>query len=310
MIFMKKYLSSFGVGFVPFILLAGASIAVLTLIVNLSNGGFGSKSKAVINWLPEKIEQSQFPGTTKIFTAKFTSQKDLENVKFWITPPLKRYTVVEPGLIEKVEKNKEYTIQIIVSLTSDISSGTYSDKNLEEDIGKEDKDLREYLNKDKDSKDYLKGFLKKKIPGLIFVTSEKSVPRFMFQKDKEQKIRTIYPEALRIVINVKKPTAEEIPIDEVSLPTAEKIYKDPETGAVYVRDEILIGFKEGTSEARIKEIIAGVNGIFLGSIIDLDAYQIRILGITDPSQLEPIIQQLEVLPEVRIATYSWIDEVR
>lgn len=283
----------------PFILLAGASIAVLTLIVNLSNGDFGSKNKAVINWLPEKIEQSQFPGTTKIFTAKFTSQKDLENVKFWITPPLKRYTVVEPKLIEKVEKNKEYTIQIIVSLTSNISSGAYSDKNLDEDLGKEDKDLREYLNRDKDSKDYLKGFLKKKIPGLIFVTSEKSVPWFKFQKDKEQKIRTIYPEALKIVVNIKKLSAELIP-EEITLPIFNRIKEDSAIGQNYIDDEIIVKFKDGTPEEIIKQIVKSIDGVFIGFSEELEIYQLQV-DVADFNELDQKISQLEQSTNVEFA---------
>lgn len=126
------------------------------------------------------------------------------------------------------------------------------------------------------------------------------------QKGKEGVSKT-FAKPLPMTLIIKEPTVEEIPVDEVSLPTIERIYEDEETGTVYVRDEIIIGFEEGTSEARIKEIVAGVNGIFLGSIPDLDAYQIQILDITDPSQLEQIIQELEAYPEVIIATYHWLD---
>jgi len=110
------------------------------------------------------------------------------------------------------------------------------------------------------------------------------------------------------MVKVKEPTAEEIPIDEVSLPTLERIYEDPETGAIYVRDEVIMGFEEGTSEARIKEIVAGVNGVFLGSDSDLGFYQV-LVPVTHPSELDSIIQQLESHPEVRIATYHWLIKI-
>ena len=113
---------------------------------------------------------------------------------------------------------------------------------------------------------------------------------------------------LRITINVKKATAQEIPIDQVSLPIPERIYEDTQTGAVFVKDEIIIGFKPGTSETRIKEIVAGINGTFLGSVPDLGMYQIQV-SIANPSQLEAIIQQLETYPEVGIATYSWVNKM-
>jgi len=244
----------------------------------------GVSNNPMVVWLPEQVAQDQFPGTVKVITAKFTSSKNLENVEFWITPKLSEYATVEPESIDEVEKDKEYTIQIIVSLPSDVKTKQRVEKNIEEMLGD---------NADKNDKDFLTQSPQNKIHGLLFVKSKK----------------TLRPKPLRIVINIKEPTAEAIPIDEVSLPILEKIYEDPETGAIYVRDEVLIGFQEGTTEARIKEIVAEINGVFLGSIIDLDAYQVQVLNITDPSQLEQIIQQLENYPEVEIATYHWIKEV-
>lgn len=278
-------------------------------LIFMAGSGLGSINHfpgPIIQWLPSKIEQTQFPGTANILIAKFTSKEDLENVKFWLTPRLSKYATIEPESIEKVEKNKEYMINIIVSLPSDIKTGKTFCERLQ-DLPKDHTDKM-----DKDDKDFLFKCPKNKISGLLFVASEKTVPWFKFwHKGKERKIRTIHPRrALKIVIEIKEPSTEEIPFDEVSLPTIERIYEDEETGAVYVEDEVIIGFKEGVSEARIKEIVAGVNGVFLGSISDLDAYQIQILNIIDPSQLEQIIQALEALPEVVIATYSWIDEIR
>lgn len=292
---MKKFLPIFTISLLGLVIFSG-----------LSFGNFWYRP--TITWSPPKIEEEQFPGTAKVLTATFTSKKDLENVKFWLTPPLSKYAVVEPESIDKVEKNQEYSVQIIVSLPSDVLSKTYKELDLDNDIKGLGKELKDYLGKHKDSKEYLKKFLKQRIPGLLFVTSEKSVPWFKFwwfrfwRKAKERKIRVVHPKALRIMVKVKEPTAEEIPIDEVSLPTLERIYEDPETGAIYVRDEVIMGFEEGTSEAKIKEIVAEVNGVFLGSDLDLGLYQV-LVPVTGPSELELIIQQLEDYPEVRIATY-------
>lgn len=105
----------------------------------------------------------------------------------------------------------------------------------------------------------------------------------------------------------RKEVNDEILIDEVSLPTVEKIYKDKESGAVYVRDEVVVRFKEGVSEAKIKEIISSVGGEIVGHIADIEIYQV-LVPVTDPSELELIIQQLETYPEVIIATHHWLDE--
>lgn len=125
---------------------------------------------------------------------------------------------------------------------------------------------------------------------------------------KAKKSNRTYPQTLKIILNIRKPSAEEIPIDEVSLAIEERIYEDPETGAVYVRDEVVIGFKESVSGARIKEIVSIINGSFLGSIPELGLYQV-LVPVTEPSELEPIIQQLEDYPEIKIATYHWMDEM-
>ncbi len=300
----KKFFSIFIVPFLSLAVFSGMSATKESEDFKFEPGAV--EYKPAIVWSPERIEQDVFPGTTKIISATFTSKKDLENVKFWLTPRLNRYTTTEPESIEKVEANKEYPIYIVVSLPSDILK-SYSENHPDKEIEDLDRELKSYLNKD--FKEHLK-FFKHKIPGLLFVTSEKTFPFYSRFLRKEHKFRVIHPEPLKIMIGIKEPTAEEIPIDEVSLPTPERIYEDEETGAIYVRDEVLIGFKEDTPESVIKDIVSDIGGIFLGSILDLDAYQVQIPTIIDPDQLKTTIQQLKTQPEVKIATYSWINVAR
>lgn len=231
----------------------------------------------------------------------------MENVKFWITPPLKRYATIEPESIEKVEKNKEYTIQIIVSLQSNISVRDYSEDNLNKDLEREDEDLREHLNKDYDSKNYLKNFLKRRIPGLVFVTSEKSVSWFRFWKSKEHKIRTIHPKALKVLINIKEPSLEEIP-EGFTLVSSDLIEEDSESENEFVNNEIIIGFKSEVNQETIRNIILGINGVFLGTDKDLNWYQVRV-PILDPAELDLLIQELELFSEVKFATRHWFGEI-
>jgi hypothetical protein len=282
-----------------------ASFAVLSGLI--FGGSLFGDAKFPITWTPEKIEKNQFIGTSQVINATFKSSKDLENIKFWLTPRLNKYAKIQPETIAKAEKDKEYTISIIVSIPTDFKT-----RKREKDDFKSS--LKTFLDKDFDEKEYnkdfkfheefLKDFRPDKILGLLFVAEEKQTkwPNFIKQK---RSVKRIYPLPLKIAINVKKATAEVIPLDEVSLPIPERIYEDTQTGAVYVKDEIIIGFKEGTTEARIKEIVAGVNGTFLGSVPDLGMYQIQV-SISGPSQLEAIIQQLETYSEVGIATYSLI----
>jgi len=127
------------------------------------------------------------------------------------------------------------------------------------------------------------------------------------QKGKN-KVSKTFAKPLPISLEIKEPTAEDIPFDEVSLPTLERIYEDEETGSVYVGDEVVIRFEENVSETRIKEIISSINGSILGYISDIEIYQV-LVPVADPSELEPIIQQLEIYSEVIIATYHWMDKI-
>ncbi len=291
------------------IFLSVASLAVLSGLI-FGNGLFGG-GQFPISWIPDKIEQSQFIGTSQVVNATFKSAKELENVKFWLTPRLSKYAKIQPETIGNVEKDKEYNISIIVSISADFKIRKHEKDDFKNSIKTylgQDFDEKEYKQDFKDQEEFFKEFQPDKLRGLLFVAEEKQSfwPNFIKQK---RTVRKIYPLPLRITINVKKATAQEIPVDQVSLPIPERIYEDTQTGAVYVRDEIIIGFKPGTSEQRIKEIVAGINGIFLGSIIDFNVYQIRV-SVSTPSELAAIIQQLESLPEVKMATYHWFNKIQ
>lgn len=245
----------------------------------------------VIQWTPEKIEETQFPGTAKVFIAKFTSKQDLENVKFWLTPKLNKYATIEPANIEKVEKNKEYSLSIIVSLPSDIKTGKSFCERLE-DLPKN------HIDKiDKDDKDFLFQCLKNKISGLLFVTSgKKTVPWWCKfwrggKKCDEKEVRTIHPRALKIIVNVKEPSAEEIP-GEIALPNFNRIEEDLAIGQNYVKDEIIVKFKDGTSETIIKQIVRDIDGVFIGSLKELEIYQLQV-SVADFNELDQKINQLE-----------------
>lgn len=116
------------------------------------------------------------------------------------------------------------------------------------------------------------------------------------------------PQTLKIVLNVKEPTVDYIPFDEVSLPILGRIYKNQETGATYVKDEVVIRFKDSVSQTRIKEIVSKINGKIMGYISDIEVYQV-LVPIASPSEIELIINELENYSEVIIASYHWINQI-
>lgn len=265
--------------FVPILAIA---LLAFILFTGVSVGDLWNKYRPVIIWSPEKVEQDQFPGTVKVITAKFTSRKDLEKVEFWITPRLNKYAAVEPESIDKVEKNKEYTIQIIVSLPSDIKTKQHIERNIEELLGN---DI------DKDDKDFLAESPQNKIHGLLFVKSQKTFPWFKFKKDKVKTIKIIQPKPLRIVINIKEPIAEVIP-EKVTLPSYDRIEEDPAVGQDYIKDEIIVKFKDGTPETTIKQIVKDIDGVFIGFFEELGIYQLQ-MNVADFNELDQKIHQLE-----------------
>ena len=82
------------------------SFAILSALI--SGGNLFGGGKFPISWAPDKIEKDQFIGTSQVINATFKSAKELENVKFWFTPRLSKYSRVEPETIAKIEKDKEY----------------------------------------------------------------------------------------------------------------------------------------------------------------------------------------------------------
>lgn len=100
-----------------------------------------------------------------------------------------------------------------------------------------------------------------------------------------------YPQTLNVVLNVKEPTAEEIP-EEITLPASDRIAEDPAIGQNYIKDEIIVKFKDGTSETAIKQAVQNIGGVFIGFLKDLEIYQIQV-NVADFNELDQKITQLE-----------------
>jgi len=139
-----------------------------------------------------------------------------------------------------------------------------------------------------------------KYRAMVFVMSEYTLrPSLKFSKP--------HLRPLSITINIVAPSVEEIP-KEISLPSDDRIYEDPELGTIFVKDEIILGFTEGAIEETMKEVISGINGVFLGSDEELNLYQIQV-QTTDPSELNQLIEQLKTEENVEVVFHHWIASI-
>ena len=140
-----------------------------------------------------------------------------------------------------------------------------------------------------------------KYSAMVFVASERITPLI------NHKFSKPHLRFLRIIVNVVEPSVEEIP-ETISLPGEDRIYEDPETKAIFIKDEIVVGFKEGTSEETMKNVVSEIGGVFLGSNEELNLYQIQV-PITSLNELNPLIEQLKTEESIKVAFHHWISSI-
>ncbi|MBU1179533.1 hypothetical protein KJ885_01170 [Patescibacteria group bacterium] len=234
----------------PFIL-----VFIPFFALSLSAAGLSANIKSHnISWVPEKITQTVFTGTTKILNAQFVANEDLENVKLELVPELAKFISVQPSEISNITAGQKQLVSLLFSVPRDTELGTYE--------------------------------------GTLHLKLDK---------------KTI-PQTLKIILNIKEPTAEDIPTD-ISLPSSERIYTDPATGNEFVKDEILVAFKKEVNETIIKNIVSEIGGVFMGGNKQLNLYQIKV-SITNVDELNTLIQALEANPEVIFASHSWLEKLQ
>ncbi|MBU1179968.1 hypothetical protein KJ885_03420 [Patescibacteria group bacterium] len=122
------------------------------------------------------------------------------------------------------------------------------------------------------------------------------------------KSKRTYPQTLKVNLSVEEPTVDHIP-EKITLPTEDRIYTDAETGNEFVKDELLVGFKDGVGTEKIKEIVNSINGVLIGGYTGLNLYQIKV-SITNIEELNSLIQVLEANIEVEFASHSWLDKIQ
>ncbi|MBN2094381.1 MAG: hypothetical protein JW740_03395 [Candidatus Zambryskibacteria bacterium] len=106
-----------------------------------------------------------------------------------------------------------------------------------------------------------------------------------------------------ITLIIKHATSNKIP-ETISMPSIDRIPAgiDPDS----VIDEALIAFEEKTPDKDKKAVIQKYSGVFMGSISELNMYQVAFPVVSNVSELDQIINKLNSEPIIEMATRSWL----
>ena len=114
---------------------------------------------------------------------------------------------------------------------------------------------------------------------------------------------------LKVEIRVKELSAEVVP-EGPTAPSLDRISVDPETGASYLRDEVIVGLSDTFSEADLAQLISSFGGRFLGSIPRISVYQAVFPDVLDAAELDLIVYELANSEITRYAERSWLLETQ
>lgn len=87
------------------------------------------------------------------------------------------------------------------------------------------------------------------------------------------------------------------------------IVTDPMTGQKLYSNEIIVSFVEGTSESRVKEIVAERKAYIAGTIPSLGVIQLRILGDSTATGVYTAIKAFTAYKEVQYAEPNYVVEL-
>jgi hypothetical protein len=107
--------------------------------------------------------------------------------------------------------------------------------------------------------------------------------------------------------DIKKIYITEFPVDSYHSNTKEKTVTL--NGNKFIRDEVLVCFKSGTSSSRIREIASEINVEIVDVIFELECFQLKIPDTIDGSGVYSTIKQLIKYKEVESAEPNYITDI-
>jgi hypothetical protein len=87
------------------------------------------------------------------------------------------------------------------------------------------------------------------------------------------------------------------------------LVEDQKTGQRFYSNEVLLSFIEGTTNARIREIVNSINATIVGTIPSLGVFELRIEGDGSVKGVYDVIKFLETYKEVLYAEPNYVTDI-
>lgn len=101
-----------------------AFISLIAGVLFLNSGNV-EKNKPDIVWQQNKLEKTVPVGTTVSGDFGFITNKDLADVKIWVSPEIAPYIIIRPAQFDKIDAGSLVRIQTIFTLPSNLALGDY-----------------------------------------------------------------------------------------------------------------------------------------------------------------------------------------
>ena len=109
---------------------------------------------------------------------------------------------------------------------------------------------------------------------------------------------------LMLNLSILHGSSDVVPVG-IASPTPERIIQDLSTGSSYIADEALIGLADNRQLSQLQQSVADHNGVFFGSIPEINLYQVRFPSVNTDAELDGILVDINVNPIVKYAFRVW-----
>lgn len=107
---------------------------------------------------------------------------------------------------------------------------------------------------------------------------------------------------LPVMLDTKRATATEIP-STIALPSPDRVVSGNNTS--FVKDEIVIIFKDGTASSKVVELVSNIQGVLIGSVPKFNIYQVQ-FSIDGFANLSSLVDRVELDPAVSVAIHHFL----